>query len=218
MVNRSDQFLWRHVLRVLPTFMITVVTAINLWLTVVNLKAFRDVFDIVSTSRIELPELPPDSYPPIVASCIERFDNPYAEGPGPLDHPPLQVAYVGDLSFQIKWRGRSRNLSLKNDRSVEDVSLRMRIVRNFRTPTLVEAEVVIADAKQTPWPADSPMPADVAFQPFDADQREKLSLYVNFISSYLTNCVRDETTQRDRRRALGIPPITYAPPPTVQAR
>jgi len=113
--------------------MITVVTAINLWVTVVNLKAFRDLFDVVATSRIELPELPPDSYPPIVASCIERFDNPYAEGPGPFDHPPLKVAYIGDLSFQITWRGRSRNLSLKSDRLVEDVSLRMSLETGLAT-------------------------------------------------------------------------------------
>lgn len=148
-------------------------------------------------SRVELPELPPEAYLPYIERCMERFKNPNSVVRDiQRDHPPIKVVYQGDLSFLLTWRGRSGTLSLHDDNFVEDVKLQMRIVRNFRSPQLVEADIVTADARQAPWPSNAQFPSDAVFKPFDDAQQRSLALYSNYLASYITTCTREEVTAR----------------------
>ena len=152
-------------------------------------------------SRVELPEMPVEAYLPIMKRCVDSFVNPSSPNNSPKpDHPPIDVIFQGDLTFLLHWYNRSGNLSLQDDALVEDVQLRMRVTRNFRNSNLVEADITPLSAKQMPWQKGDGLPSNDRLQPFDSRQLEKLDLYTNYLSSFLTVCASEQALMRKDSR------------------
>ena len=162
-------------------------TGIGVFSVLMIFSAKQQLFQ--QASRIEFPNIPAEAYFPILQKCIDRLQNPnVTDSIHEIDHPPIRIDYAGNLTYVISWRGRSGNLSLGTNAFAEAVQLRMRLVRDFKTPTLVVADLDAADARQVKWEPTDPIPDDRLFNPFDAEQLRRLDLYTNYLSSYLTNC------------------------------
>ncbi|WP_425328772.1 hypothetical protein [Rhodopseudomonas palustris] len=184
----------QHIARRLSIIAI-IVTFANSFLSILNILDISLPILFKRASRVELPEIPPEEYSQYIESCIRRFRNPHLAVKDIEDtHPPIKVVYKGDMAFLLAWRARSGTLSLHDDNFVEAVQLEMRVVRNFRAPNLIEADIVTIEAKQTRWPPDKEIPSDAKFTPFDEDQKTSLKLYSDYLASYLTNCTREQVS------------------------
>ena len=144
-------------------------------------------------STIEFPDISADDYYAILKSCVEDFNG--QEPVMAAVRRPIDIAYRGNLQFTVSWRGRGGGYSLGDNTYIEAVMLRMRIVRDFRMPKLVMADLEVSDARRAKWESLDSTPANELFKPFDGEQRILLDSYMDKLASHLTECVRAQVAR-----------------------
>jgi len=136
-------------------------------------------------ARVPLEILDEREYWPAIEDCVQVF---LRGRPNP-ESAIAKVVLDGDLTFRLSFAGKSTALSIAEPNHLEKISFIVFITRNFSNPERVQAEVIMASARQTRWDDDADPPIDRVFQEFEPEHYQKLEGFNRELASFLSRCV-----------------------------